>query len=274
MLALKQLSLFLLLILSVSSQTTVAVTASNQNINTLATYTFTLTFDSAASRSNLIIYFPSQLSLTGSTTITQGGTLLNTTQYLLTNTTVQLSRTIINTTIIVTNVRNPSSAISTFDFTISTNTSTDSQPASIFNYITYNPGALQSCRYAFTGTTEQSNSTLTATIILNDPVTIGSNSITVGYPINWQYLTSKSMTSNNPVITCAYSINGSTTSTTLPCSYSTTSITLNLTLISPISANTTLQLTITGINCPPTVSTPTSTAYQIIVYDLNNAKIN
>jgi len=238
--SLSQLLILLLLAAVVNSQTTVTVTASNQNINTLANYTFTVTFDSASLRSNLTIHLPSQLATTNSTRVTQGGTLLTSTQYSITTNSIVLNKTVSNTTIIVSNVMNPSSGISTFDFTISSNISTDNQPASIFNYLTYAPGALQSCRYAFTGTTEQTNGTLTATLVLNDPVTVGSNIITIGYPINWQYLSSKSLTSGSPTLACSYALNGGTSYTTIPCSSTSTSVSANLTLAAPIPSNTSL----------------------------------
>ena len=272
-----RLTILLLLLLSfhAHSQTSVLVSTTTKKINTLATYTFVLTFDTSATRTALTIYLPSALSTTASTTVAVAGNTLNSSQYTLSANSVSITRSMTNTSVVVTNIMNPSSAITTIDFTIATNVATDSQSASIYNYLAYEFNPLQSCRYAFTGTTEQVNSTLTTTLLLNDPLPLGSNRITIGYPINWQHLPTKSLTWGSPTITCSYALNASASFTTLPCSYTSTTITATLSVISTaIPLNTTLSIKITGVNCPPTVTTPTVSNYSISVFGASGAIIN
>ena len=96
-------------------------------------------------------------------TVILNTTTLNASQYTIysSNNSILISRSMnTSSNIGVTNVKNPSSAISTYSFTISSKNANDSISPSIYNTINYSPGSLQSCQYSFSGTTEQSNSTL------------------------------------------------------------------------------------------------------------------
>jgi hypothetical protein len=193
-----KLLLFFIISLSVYSQTTTLnVTISNLNINALATYTYQITFSDSSARNLVSLIFPSQITLSNTITVTLNITTLNASQYTIysSNNSILISRSMnTSSNIGVTNVKNPSSAISTYSFTISSNNTNDSISPSIYNTINYSPGSLQSCQYSFSGTTEQSNSTLSVNFVIKDQLPIGSNKITIGYPIKWDNSNTKSMT--------------------------------------------------------------------------------
>jgi len=152
--------LFLILFLTLPSylscQTSLSVSISNLNINAATTYTYLITFSDSAIRSLLNLNFPSQVALGNISSIFVNSTALTLSQYTVysSNNSIVINKTMYNSVnVTVTNVKNPPSAISTFNFTISSNNSNDSLSPSIYNMVNYSPGSLQSCLYAFSGTT-------------------------------------------------------------------------------------------------------------------------
>jgi hypothetical protein len=260
------------------SQTNLTVAVSTTLINTLATYTYSISFASNATRSQLTLVFPAQLTLSSNTSLAVDSVALNSSQFTVypSNRSIVLSKNVASTAAVTaSNVLNPSSAISTYSFSISSNNSNDTVAATIFSLISYTPGALQSCRYAFAGTTEQSNSTLTATLVLGNSLTIGNNQLTLGYPIRWDNSDSKSLTYGSPSLACSYALNGASSFISLPaCSYDSTTLSANLSLSAALPSNTSIQLKVTGVNNPPTVVTATSSSFKATTYDLTGSRID
>ncbi len=179
---------FFLLLVYRTAQAELNITSSSNKINTLATYTYTITFPDTTNRTQIYLFFPSQLSLSSSTYAQISGTNLTSIQCVVytSNNTILVNKTVNGTVVIdVKNVMNPTSSISTYNFTISSNNVSDTTSPNLRNKIDYQPGTMNSCLYSFTGTTEQSNSTLTTTIVLGNALTIGSDQIKVSYPIRW-----------------------------------------------------------------------------------------
>jgi hypothetical protein len=216
------------LMAGVRSQATLNVSVSTTHINSLATYTLTITFTNSLNRTLINLNFPPQIGLvTGTTTVQLGGILLNSSQYTINsgNSSIVINKTInSSSTVVVSNAKNPSSTITTYSFTMSTNNTNDTTTPNIFNNINYTPGTLLSCLYSFTGTTEQTNCTLSAAITIEDPIASGNSQIVISYPNKWDNSNSKSMTSGGVSLSCSYSLNGSTVYTTLSCSYDSTNI--------------------------------------------------
>lgn len=136
----------------------------------------------------------------------------------------------------------------------------------------YLAGTLRSCLYTFAGTTEQANSTLNIIIVLGNAITIGSNRITIGYPIRWANSNTKSLTFGSPTINCSYVVGA--TSSTVPCSYDSTNVYVTLSLTAPLSAGTPLTIKVNNINCPPTVNTTTSASFKVSTSDYTFSTID
>lgn len=263
-----QIVLAMLVLGAAAATTSFTVAASKKQINTLSSYTFTIVFADSTARTSLTLYLPSSLTLTTSSTATLNTVLLNSTQSTLypNNSTVTITASMANTTtVVISNVMNPNSDRDTYDFKISTNNAADTVGPFIYNLIDFQAGALNSCLYTFGGTTEQSNSTLTVTIQLGNPLQAGTNNVVVGYPITWASLTSKSLTYGSPTLTC--SLSSPLASATATCTSDTTSIYLSFSVGTQLTTNTTVTLTINNINSPPTVTTATSTSYAVSTKD-------
>ena len=170
-----------------ATQATLAVSVNPLTINSQAEYTLVVAFSDSALRFNLTVYLPQELTFTNNMTVTKDSILLNSSQYALnqTNRSILILYAVGNTTLVVNNILNPSSAIATFDFTLSTNISTDSTSPTVSNFVDFTANSLQSCLFAFTGTTEQINSTLLASMVLSDSLPAGLIQVTIGYPLQW-----------------------------------------------------------------------------------------
>lgn len=139
-----------------NSQTTLNVSISNLNINALTTYTYQITFSDTSIRNLLTINFPLQTTISNTTAVQINGTTLNQSQFTINQASksIVINKTVSTAaTIAISNVKNPPSAISTYSFTISSNNSNDNLSPSIYNTVNYAPGTLQSCQYAFKGST-------------------------------------------------------------------------------------------------------------------------
>ena len=215
------LALLLMLPCLATAQTNLTILIANLNINALTSYTYQIAFSDTIPRNQVTLVFPAQVSLAGITTVQFNSVTLNSSVYTVNtvNNSIVFNRSV-NTSLIVVvnNVKNPASAISTFNFTISSNNPNDSLSPLIFNMINYTPGSLQSCVYTFSGSTEQTNSTLRTTILLKDPIPAGNSKITIGYPIKWDNSNTKSMTFGGVSIICSYSVNKSA-AVTATCGY-------------------------------------------------------
>ena len=266
--------LFSCLLGGVRSQASFNVSVSSTQINANATYTFLISFTNTLNRTNLNINFPSQIGLvSGTTTVTLNSLLLNSTQYTIYpgNSSIIISKTVNSTTtVVVNNAKNPSSAITTYSFTISSNNTNDTtSPDNIFNSISYTAGTLLSCLYSFAGTTEQTNCTLTATITVQDPVSVGNSQVVISYPNKWDNSNAKSMTSGGVSLSCSYSLNGSNSYSAITCSYDSTktNIYANISRTTIIAANSVIAIQVVGVNCPPTVQTSKSSSFKVATYD-------
>jgi hypothetical protein len=252
-----------------SQTTTLNVTLNNLNINALTTYTYQITFSDSVTRNLVTLNFPSQVTLSNSTTVHLNSATLNSSQYIIysNNNSIVINKTMTNSaSIAINNVKNPSSAISTFSFTISSNNSNDSLSPSIYNTVNYSPGSLQSCQYSFSGTTEQMNSSLSVNFVLKDQIPTGNNKVTIGYPVKWDNSNTKSMTSGSVTLTCTYSVNQSASNTAF-CSYDSTNVYVTLNTTSTIVSNSTLTVVISGVNNPPTLQTSTSSSFKVSTFD-------
>lgn len=265
-----ELFIFLLICVAVHSQTTTLnVTLSNLNINALTTYTYQIIFSDSSTRNLVTLNFPSQVTLSNSTSVQLNSTTLNSTLYTIytNNNSILINKTMNNSvSIAINNVKNPSSAISTYSFTISSNNSNDSLSLSIYNTVNYSPGSLQSCQYSFSGTTELTNSSLSVNFVIKDQIPTGNNKVTIGYPVKWDNSNTKSMTSGSVTITCTYSVNQSTTNTAI-CTYDSTNVYVTINITSTIVSNSTMTIVISGVNNPPTQQTSTSSSFKVSTYD-------
>ena len=269
--SLTQLPLIILLLsVAVHSQATILnVTLSNLNINALTTYTYQISFSDSSARNLLTLVFPSQVTLSTNTSLQLNSTTLSPSLYTIytNNNSILINKTMANSsTIAINNVKNPSSAISTYSFTISSNNTNDSLSPSIYNTVNYSPGSLQSCQYSFSGTTEQTNSSLSVSFVIKDQIPVGSNKVTIGYPVKWDNSNTKSMTSGSVTLTCTYSVNQSTQTTAL-CSYDSTNVYVTINITSTIVSNSTLSIVISGVNNPPTLQTSTSSSFKVSTFD-------
>jgi len=145
------LSLFALsLLLHLASSTTSIsqLLLSSYGINVPSTYRWTISFDSSTSRSDINLTFPAACTLSNSTTASISGTTLNSS--IIGNTLVITSSTLLRNTvtIVVTNVQNPNSAISTFDFTAST-VLDSAFSLSQSSAVLYTKGSMASCSWSF-----------------------------------------------------------------------------------------------------------------------------
>lgn len=101
-------------------------------------------------------------------------------------------------------------------------------------------------------------------MVLGNPIPAGINMISIGYPIKWDNLNSKTLITSGSVITCTYSLNNSVSTSPSPCTYDTSQIYVNITSATTIVAGSKLTVQVTGVNCPPTVKTSTSDSFKII----------
>lgn len=147
-----RLVILIMIAMLVSSQSnSVTVALNSYNINAVTNYTWTIFFNGTTNRSSITLNFPTQVTVTNASRAYLGGmTLLtisgNTSNSLTLNTN---SNSIVGTvSIVVTNVINPPSAISTALFSVITNM--DSSFAILtFSTVVYTGGSSLVCPWAF-----------------------------------------------------------------------------------------------------------------------------
>lgn len=247
----------------------VSVAASPLSINSIATYTWTIGIINTP-YSPLTISFPTQVTILANTSLTVNGISTN---YSRTSNNLTISSAIstASLTIIVSNVQNPSSAISSSAFSFTT--SNDSGIVGSFGNVQYTSSVLSSCNWAFSLCTEQSSSDLFITFTTINPIPSGSASFLVGYGTIWTNSLSKGLTTSVSSVTCAYSTNGSAYNSGT-CSIAANEISLSFSTTSGISSGTSITVRISGVNSPPTKITSTSTSYYTYTADGSQFKID
>lgn len=160
---------------------TVSVAASPLSINSIATYTWTIAL-ARTPYSPLTISFPTQVSILANASLTVNGAPTN---YSRSSNTLTISSAIstASLTLIVSNIQNPSSAISSNSFSYTT--TNDSGTVDTFDKVQYTSGLLGSCNWAFSLCTEQSSSDLFITFTTVNPIPSGSATFLVGFAKNW-----------------------------------------------------------------------------------------
>jgi len=166
----------LILLLAVIVLTTTTSTINNiqldsYNVNAVANYTWNIIFNNATSRTSINLTFPTQCVLSASTSAWIGATQLNYSfnANVLTVNSSLLSGTI---TIIVKNVKNPNSAITTSSFSV---TSLMDPQFNFGSIVSYTTGLLQSSTWSFSLCTEQPNSVLTINVMTTNVIPSGNS---------------------------------------------------------------------------------------------------
>lgn len=124
-----------------------SVTVSPLSINSIATYTWSISLTSTPI-SSLSLTFASQVTILANSTLT-----INTASQSFTKSgnTITIATSISSSalSIVITNIQNPSSAISTNSFSYTTNLNTTPTILSSFNSVQYLSGTLSSCSWSF-----------------------------------------------------------------------------------------------------------------------------
>lgn len=176
--------------------------------------------------------------------------------------------------IVVHNVQNPPSAINTYAFSGSTLTDSTFSLGS-GGLIIYDPGTLVSTNWAFSSCTEQPNSNLTITIILENPIPSGINTLIINYG-NWENLNNKNLLTSVSTLNSYFSTDSGTTYTGSSTSFDLSQQTIIVTysLSATLNTNATFKVIIAGVQAPPTATTPVTANYKVATADSNADKID
>lgn len=136
----------LILITSLQAGLT-GVSVSSTAINSIATYTWAITFNAGTPYNPLTLTFPSQITLLANTTVTINSLSQS---FSVTGNAITITSNITLSTIsiVVGNVQNPSSAISTFGFSYS-NSKDGTVSLAVGNQVQFQSGTLASCPWSF-----------------------------------------------------------------------------------------------------------------------------
>jgi len=248
-----------------------SISSDSYNINVVSNYTWNIAFNTSTSRGTVNLTFPSTCVLSGSTSASIGGTTVPSTfsSNVLTVTSSLLLSTI---TIVVKNVQNPNAAYSySSQFIVSSGLDGS---ISYGGLIKYNSGTLASSSWSFSLCTEQPNSVLTITVVTTNTVPVGSNKFEVSYGA-WANHYNKNLLTGVTSLATQVSINGAA-NTTVTNTFDTTiqKITITYTLSSILPSASTLVFIISGVQSPPTQTTPTSSSYKVATTDINGFTID
>ena len=241
----------------------------------MTSYSWAITFDNAGPYHPLILTFPSQLLFSGTPVVSISGTNLTASILNATNQISITSSLTESVTLVVSNIRNPSSAISTVSFSYQNSNDGIVYLPNLFNtQVTYLTGSLSSCPWTFSLCTEQPNSNLFIPFTTINPVPAGNNYFLIGFFSTWTNHFSKGLIpASTTTLPCSYSTNGGSTYTSGSCNINglTIEFSFSSALIPPGSN---IVLRVGGVNAPPTMQTTTSGDYSVYTADSNKAKID
>jgi hypothetical protein len=270
-------TLFLLaLCLQVSLQVSniSTITLATRSINAVTSYAWTIAFDSSTNRNNLNLTFPSACTLLPNATAAIGGTGLAATvsgsTLLITGSSLLLG----TVTITVSNVQNPSSAISTYSF-LATSVLDASFSLAQSAFIQYQKGTLVSSFWSFSACTEQQNSNLTVTAVISNPVAAGNSKFLIGYS-RWVNHNFKDLLYGVSSISALLSLDGGSSYSVVASAMDTTNlrITLSYTLNASLTAGAMLMFIVQGVESPPTETTPLTSSYFVATADSAGNRID
>lgn len=267
-------TLVLLILISETYSFLTSVAPLNYSINAVTNYTWSITFNNAGTYHPLLLTFPPQIAFSNTTIATVSGTpqiitVLNATNQI--NITSPLTSPV---TIVVTNVRNPPSAITTIAFSYQNNIDgTVNLPNTFATRVTYLTGPLASCPWTFSLCTEQPSSNLLISFTTINPIASGNHFFLIGFFSPWANHFSKGLVpSGVTTLPCAYRLN-SADFTTGTCNIN--SLTVEFPFASTgIPAGTSITVRVEGVNAPPTTQTASTADYYIFTADSNRARID
>lgn len=104
----------------------------------------------------------------------------------------------------------------------------------------------------------------------------GNNALRIGYGAVWANHNSKNLMFQVSAFTCTVSLNNITNLTTTSCVNTPASNLITLNFIAPadIPANSTLYATVSGVQTPPTATTPSSSSYYVATADASGYLID
>lgn len=246
----------------------------NYSINAVTNYTWSITFNNAGTYHPLLLTFPAQVAFSNTTTVAIPGTtpsfhILNATNQI--NITSPLTSPV---TIIVTNVRNPPSAITTVAFSYQNIIDGPvNLPNTFSTRVTYLTGPLASCPWTFSLCTEQPNSNLLISFTTINPIASGNTFFLIGFFSTWANHFSKGLVpSGVTTFPCAYRLNSSNF-TTGTCNVNSLIIEFPFTSTG-IPPGTSITVRVEGVNAPPTMQTTSTADYFIFTADSNKARID
>lgn len=245
-------------------------------INVVTNYTWQITFSNSTPRINANLTFPSFCTLSLSTQVwVSGTTQLNTSisdnTVVITNSSLLFSFV----SLTVTNVKNPYSAMSIYSFSVTTiedNTFTLSQT----NQVIYSSGSLQYSLWSFSLCTEQPSSNLTVTVTINNPIPEATtNYFYIGYG-NWVNHYNKNLLYGvTSPLSGWYSLdNGVTYNPITTITYDTSKIIIIYPQTVNFTTGNTLKFIVSGVQSPPTKTTPTTSGYYVATADTNGKYID
>lgn len=251
-----------------------SVSVSSSALNSIATYTWSISFTGGTPYLPLTLTFPTQVTLLSNLTVTIGTSQPFTTS---SNTiTITSGITTASVSIVIGNVQNPSSAISTYAFSY-TNSNDGTVSLNTINQVQYQVGGLSSCPWSFTLCTEQPSSDLLISITSINKFLPGSNYFLIGYTTTWPNHYTKGLVTSVASLSCSYSTNaGSTYSAATSCTIDTLNNRINFqfSTVTAIAGGTSFIVKISGVNAPPTMQTSTSSSYYIYSADSSMVKID
>jgi hypothetical protein len=246
------------------------LTVSPTTINSIATYTWSISL-STTSYSPLTLAFSPYVTVLPNCTVTVNGVTATFSQSGNTLIISSISTSIL--TIVVSNVQNPSSAVSTYAFNYTTpgdgtiSLSVQGQPQ-------YQIGTLSSCPWSFSLCTEQSSSDLYISFTTINRIPSGSNSFYIGYATIWtNHLVKGLVYGVSTLSSCSYIINSVTYIGSCQIDLGNTQIIVGFTTLG-IASGTAITVKIGGVNSPPTKQTPSSNSYYIYTVDGSQNKID
>ena len=259
----------LLLLLAAIVLTTPTGTINNiqldsYNVNAVANYTWNVIFNNATNRASVDLTFPTQCVLSASTAAYIGATPLSYSYNanVLTVNSSLLSGTV---SIIVRNVKNPNSAITTSAFSAISSIDPQFSYGSIVSYTT---GLLQSSTWSFSLCTEQPSSVLTINVMTTNVIPSGNSVFEVGYGA-WANHYNKNLLTGVTTLNAQVSINGGVNTSVSNIAYDTNSqkITINYTLSGELPGSSNLTFIISGVQSPPTQTTPANSSFRVATAD-------
>lgn len=173
------------------------------------------------------------------------------------------SSTLISFTYLIAGIQNPPYTIQVSDFNVITSIPAETLGTGT-QFVTYTPGILQSCEWAFSQFTGSSNSTVQINIVLNDALISSNISFTIAFP-NYTDSDNEYLTKNS-TISVQYSLNGSALTSATALYYDFSQISFNVTSTGLVMGDTVL-IVVSGVQNPPTQTT-VGTNFIVSTYQL------